>query len=162
MTHTRERWQKQDATLHNELPDVVWHVHSRCFRLPSPVGVFNSQPRIGSPCSKIDSIYTWHRIETLTDWTGKVNTGPSGRTETQNFTWCKYQWECDWYLDIHIQCFRCPHSVVAHIGSVTRDQKVLGLNPVWVGFCGVDFYQWCLTGLTKAWWCVKRSMVACT
>ena len=46
-----------------------------------------------------------------------------------------------------------PHSVVTHIGSVTRDQKVPGLNPVWVGCCGVDIYQWCLTGLIKAWWC---------
>ena len=46
--------------------------------------------------------------------------------------------------------FCCPHSVVTRIGSVTRDQK----NPVWVGCCGVDIYHWCLTGLTKAWWCV--------
>ena len=44
-----------------------------------------------------------------------------------------------------------PHSVVTHIGSVTHDQKVPGLNPVWVGCCSVDIYQWCLTGLTKAW-----------
>ena len=43
----------------------------------------------------------------------------------------------------------CPHSVVTHIGSVTRDQKIPGLNPMWVGCCGVDIYQWCLTGLTK-------------
>ena len=43
--------------------------------------------------------------------------------------------------------------MVTHIVSVTRDQKVPGSNPVWVGCCGVDIYQWCLTGLTKAWWC---------
>ena len=49
---------------------------------------------------------------------------------------------------------KSPHSVVTRIGSVTRDQKVPGSNPVWVGCCGVDIYQWCLTGLTKAWWCV--------
>ena len=47
----------------------------------------------------------------------------------------------------------CPHLVVTRIGSVIRDQKVPGWNPVWVGCCGVDIYQWCLTGLTKAWWC---------
>ena len=34
----------------------------------------------------------------------------------------------------------CPHSVVTHIGSVTRDQKVSDSNPVWVGCCGVDIY----------------------
>ena len=46
-----------------------------------------------------------------------------------------------------------PHSVVTHIGCVISDQKVPGSNPVWVGCCGVDIYQWCLTGLTRAWWC---------
>ena len=75
-----------------------------------------------------------------------------------------------WCLDVRFPCdvvvFGCllikdlippttrsPHSVVTRIGSVTRDQKVPGSNPVWVGCCGVDIYQWCLTGLTKAWWC---------
>ena len=55
---------------------------------------------------------------------------------------------------------RCPHSVVTHIGCVTRDQMVPGLNPVWVGCCGVDIYQWCLTGLTKAWWCTCYQWIA--
>ena len=41
----------------------------------------------------------------------------------------------------------CPHSVVTRIGSVTRDQKVPGSNPVWVGCCGVDIYQWFNKGL---------------
>ena len=54
-----------------------------------------------------------------------------------------------------------PHSVVTRIGSVTRDQKVPGSNPVWVGCCGVDIYQWCLTGLTKAWWCVCITVCGC-
>ena len=31
--------------------------------------------------------------------------------------------------------------MVTHIGSVTRDQKVPGLNPVLVGCCGVDTYK---------------------
>ena len=46
--------------------------------------------------------------------------------------------------------------------TMSCDQKVPGSNPVWVGCCGVDIYQWWLTGLTKAWWCAKLSMVACT
>ena len=45
--------------------------------------------------------------------------------------------------------------MVTHIGSVTHDQKVPGLNPVWVGCCGLDIYQLCQTGLTKAWWCAQ-------
>ena len=44
---------------------------------------------------------------------------------------------------------RCPHSVVTRIGSVTRDQKVPGSNPVWVGCCGVDIYQWCMYWFNK-------------
>ena len=56
---------------------------------------------------------------------------------------------------------KCPHSVVTHIGSVTHDQEVPGSNPVCVGCCGVDIYQWCLTGLTKARWCAKL-LFGCT
>ena len=80
-----------------------------------------------------------------------------------------YELSCDWFTSLwaelwlvhltmdqlrllHLTVDR-PHSVVTRIGSVTRDQKVPGSNPVWVGCCGVDIYQWCLTGLTKAWWC---------
>ena len=37
--------------------------------------------------------------------------------------------------------------MVTRIGSVTRDQKVPGSNPVWVGCCGVDIYQWFNKGL---------------
>ena len=62
-------------------------------------------------------------------------------------------WEMHVVLPVRFEGGRRPHSVVTHIGSVTRDQKVPGSNPVWVGCCGVDIYQWCLTGLTKAWWC---------
>ena len=42
-----------------------------------------------------------------------------------------------------------PHSLVTRIGFVTPDQKVPGSNPEWVGCCGVDIYQWCLTGFNK-------------
>ena len=58
-----------------------------------------------------------------------------------------------WFSALIYSELNSPHSVVTRIWSVTRDQKVPGSNPVWVGCCGVDIYQWCLTGLTKAWWC---------
>ena len=32
--------------------------------------------------------------------------------------------------------------MVTHIGSVTRDQKVPGSNPVWIGCCGVVMPNW--------------------
>ena len=65
------------------------------------------------------------------------------------------------YRDTFFGISMC-HQMVTHIGSVTRDQKVPGSNHVWVGSCGVDIYQLCLTGLTKAWWCANMCMVACT
>ena len=72
------------------------------------------------------------------------------------YQWCltgllKVWWRG--HLPVVPNWFISPHSVVTRIGSVTCDQKVPGSNPVWVGCCGVDIYQWCLTGLTKAWWC---------
>ena len=35
-------------------------------------------------------------------------------------------------LQVRIYCWISPHSVATCIGCVTRDQKVPGLNPVWV------------------------------
>ena len=48
--------------------------------------------------------------------------------------------------------------MVTRIGSVTRDQKVSGSNPVWVGCCGVDIYQWFNKGLTN-WF--NKGLVVC-
>ena len=49
------------------------------------------------------------------------------------------------------------HSGATGIGRATCDQKI----PCVCCF-GVDMYQWCLTGLSKDWWCAKLAIVACT
>ena len=66
--------------------------------------------------------------------------------------------DCDWC--VQASSGRSIHSVATCIGCVTHDQKVPGSNPVWLLWCGHTpvLPNW----LSKARWCAKLSMVACT